>query len=259
MSYSSGGYKTPLIGVGAVIGLVAILFFGARGFDALDTLVKGAKTPEGAERALFANPETGPLYRTLKRTYPQDYAALIQDIVGRAQAGESNARIDQAILGDMMQSARRQHHDVIQAPADLFTAYRRAEIKVVETLRDTNMDLCATYVMTGEVRSPELRGVQASLIAYRIVTLEAGAAGRDHPANRAIAAPVATDVEQLGRQMTANGTPETTVKAFLNGGGLAQLSPREQCLAGVSFYRAVDQMPVDKATQIYAYLISRNG
>lgn len=259
MSYRSGGYRSSFIGVGAIIGILAVGFFVVRGVSMLDKALKSRETPEGVEQQLFANAETGPIYRTLKRTYPQDYDALVRDVIRHVKAGDTNAQIDEAILTDMMQSARRQRHDVIQAPVDRFAGYRHAEIKVLETLHTADPALCATYVMTGSVRSHTLRAVQGPLIAYRIAALEAGAAGRDHPANRTVAAPAVADVQQLGRQMAANGTRESTVKAFLDGTGLAQLAPQEQCLAGMSFYKAIDRMPGDKANQIYAYLIARAG
>lgn len=259
MSYRSGGYKSPFIGVGVVVGALAVLFFGLRGlalfFNATGV---GVPTTQSVEKMLFSNADTGAMYRTLKRTHPQDYAALTDDILRHLKAKESYAQIDELITTDLMVTEKRNRADMVQAPDDRFDAFRRAEIKVVEVLRDTDPGLCATYVMTGQVRSHSLRAFTKPLVAYRIAALEAAAAGRDHPAHRVIATPTRPEIQALARMMVANGTSEQQVQAFLNGAAGSQLSAVDQCLAGLSFYRSIDQMPASKGDQLYAFLLSRN-
>jgi len=258
MSYRSGGYKSPFIGVGVVVGALALLFFGLRGlalfFNATGV---GVQTTESVERRLFANALTGDLYRTYKRTYPQDYDRMNADVLRHLKARETTAQVDAVIAADMLESARLHRKDPIQAPANLFAAYRRAEIKVVEMLRDTDPRLCATYVVKGEVQSPEFRAFQKPLIAFRIAALEAGAAGRDHPVHRALASPTPANVQLLSRQMMANGTSQTMVTDFFNG-SVRQYPPLDLCLVGLSFFHAIDQLPEGKGDEIYAYLLSRN-
>jgi hypothetical protein len=259
MSYRSGGYKSPFVGVGAIIGFLVVAAFALRGLSIFGNIAGfGVPTTQTVENQLFANAETGVMYRTLKRTYPQDYAALTADILVHLKAGERTAQIDDLITTDLMLAEKRDRKDVIQAPADLFSAYRRAEIKVVEMLRDADPQFCATYVMTGEVRSTSLRAFQKPLIAYRVAALEAGAEGRDHPAKRTVAAPTAAQVRDIGRRMVASGISETNVSAFLNGTAMAQLPAMDQCRAGLSFYQVLDQMPGDEGNQFYAFLLSRN-
>jgi hypothetical protein len=259
MSYRSGGYKSPFVGVGVVIGVLAAIFFGIRGLSILGNLTGiGVPTPQSVEKQLFSNAGTGDLYRAYKRDYPQDYAKLNADVLRHLEAGESTPQIDAVIGADLLESARLHRKDAMQAPDAVFAAYRRSEIKVVEILRSTDPQLCATYVMTGEVNSPELRAFQGPLVAFRIAALDAGAAGRDHPANRVVAAPTREVVQQLGRQMIANGASQAMVVAFFNG-TMTQLAPMEKCLVGLSFYRAVDQMPAGKGEEIYAFLLSHNA
>ncbi len=261
MSYRSGGYKSPFIGVGALIGILVVGGFAMRAQTIIGSLAGAGTltTSEGVERELFRSAETGPVYRTLKRTYPQEFDALTADVVRRAKAGETHDQIEDAILTDMIEAGKRHRKDMIQTPHDRFADYRGAEIGVVSMLRDRDPQLCATYVMNGAVRSQSQRLDPAKFIAMRIAVLEAGAAGRDHPVNRTVAMPGPADLQLIRSRMMADGIGQSGIDAFFSQAGLTKSPPLEQCAIGLSFYRAVDQLPGDKADQFYAWLISRDG
>jgi hypothetical protein len=259
MSYRTGGYKSPFVGVGVVVGGLAVLFFGLRGLALLfNATGLGVPTPQSVEKMLFSNADTGVMYRTLKRTHPDDYDALTADILRHLKAGETYPQIDRLIATDLKASEARNRKYMAQAPDDRIDAFRHAEIGIVEMLRDADPRLCASYVVTGEVKPQSLRAFTKTLVADRIAGLEASAAGRDHPANRVIARPTRTDIQTLSRLMVANGSSEQHVQAYLDGTLQTKLSALEQCLVGLSFYRAIDQMPAGKGDQFYAYLLSRN-
>lgn len=259
MSYRSGGYKSPFIGVGVVVGALVALFFGLRGLALVfNANGIGVQTPQSVEKMLFANADTGEIYRTLKRTYPQEYDALTADILRHLKAGESYAKVDQMIATELHEAERNNRKDMVQSPDDRLDAFRRAEIKIVEMLRDTDPGLCATYVMTGQVRTRSPGPFTKPLVAYRITALEAAAAGRDHPAGRKIAAPTAPEVRELARMMVLHGATEHQVQSFLVGTAGVQLSTVDQCQVGLYFYRTVDDMAAGQGDKLYAYLLSRN-
>lgn len=259
MSYREGGYKSPFVGVGVIIGILVAISFAVRGLSIFGNMAGiGAPTAQSVEKMLFANAGTGEMYRVYKRTYPQDYDQMVADIVRHMKAGESASQLDAVIADDMVGSIKLHRADVIQAPANLFAAYRQSEIKLVEMVRNLDPRLCAAYSVEGKVELPPIPAYQPPQIALRIATLEAGAAGRDHPVNRTPTKPARADVLQLGRLMVANGASEANVSAFFNqqASGLPTL---DQCVIGLSFYRAIDQLPGDKGNEFYAFLISRNS
>lgn len=257
MGYSQGSYRGSV--PWWVGGLIAIIVLSRCAMGVADRAAEPPLTTKaGVEKALFANADTAPLYRTLQRTHPQEFDALTEDVTRRSREGASGAQLDDAILDFLIAAGKRHNREMLQAPSGAFGAYRAAEIRTIEALREEDADLCSTYVTQGAVRTRQTSPALAkAMIDFRVAAWEANAAGRDRPANRKISTPSADDWRMVEERMRAGDVKPASVTAFFSPAGAAHLPPPERCDLGLAYMRAVDTLPAGKADQFYAYLMSQ--
>ncbi|MCW3848981.1 hypothetical protein OF829_17215 [Sphingomonas sp. LB-2] len=256
MSYVQKSYKggTPLW-VGGLVALVLLsrcAMMGAAGGASTARM----DTPEGVERAMFAEASTAELYRTIKRTHPDEFRALTWEIAGRVKDGQSQAQIQTAISNFVADAEARHRKEMNQAGPAALAAYLRAETGLIEALKQTDPRSCATYVTNGTVELPAgYSGPVKPITDFHVANWQAYADGRDHPVRRGPAQPTPADWALIDKAMLANGTDRQTIKAFFDPRRSAALDPMVQCDAGLSFRRAIATLPADRIDQFYLGLL----
>jgi hypothetical protein len=143
--------------------------------------------PASVARELLADEPGGALSRTIKRTFPEDFAALTQAVVERARAGGGPAEV-QETAGAFVNAATQRHRaSLAQAPATALRAYLAAEIALADQLAASSPERCAAYFADpandAGWYAPDLRTLY---LRQNIALWEAAAAARDHPAGRTI-------------------------------------------------------------------------
>ena len=254
MSYrdSSTGYKGVTYGAGAMITLG--LGFVLHTCSTVASMGPPA-TPAAVEEQMVSDPRTGLLFRTIKRTYPDEFDAIRDDVASRAKAGATESELKLLVRDDLMQAAQRHQQDILQAPHQQFAAYRRAEITIVEAIRSTNPQLCARYVMQGSLAVDEGQPFpKDQAIEFQRLSWEAEASGRDTPAHRVIAKPGPADVRALLAGMTANGLSQQQLHSFSATGAMQLATPDDQCRIGLAFLHAVNDLPGDHGDSVYAFI-----
>ena len=255
MSYNErpDGYKGIKYGAGAM----AVLGIGF----ALKTctgLMGGLPpmTPLGAEHAMLNDAESGQVFATIKRTYPQEFEGLKKEIASRGAEFQSNQAIAVGARTFLLQAMMRHVGELAQAPHAALAAYRQAEITAIDMLKGQDVGACATYFRSGSVNglgataSDDLR---RRFRDFQIKTWEGEAAGRDTPAGRKITPPDRATAMALGKAVMAEGFDGDTISRATSG---APLPDATQCGVGMAFLHAVQALPDDQADNFTAFVAS---
>ena len=258
MSYIQKSYKGPSIWIGILVALVLL----SRCATGLGGMAGGSTarldTPEAVERSLFES-GAATVYRTIKRTYPDEFKSLTTEIARRARGGESSQQLEVAIQNFMFAAEKRHRPEMFQANAAALANYRLAEIRVIEGLEKAGPRYCATFVTTGALRLPDsVTGPRLALADLHVATWEAFADGRDHPARRKVAQPSQADWALIDKAMLADGTDRETIDLFFDPVRNRQLTPEAQCAAGLSFRRAIEALPPGKLDAFYVAMAAAN-
>jgi len=256
MSYidEGRGYRGMKYGAGA-LGAVAVIALGRMALmGAAHSLPSTPTSPIGAERALLDDKAVGSLFATIKRTYPDEFESMKNDIARRGQAFEANDEVRSALVADLAGAEQRHRGDMAQAPHQALVNYREAEIAMVEALQSTDPSLCADYFTTGAFRTatpPPL--LRSRNIDFQQQVWTAAAAGRDSPVGRKIDKPGPAVGRALFAGMAAAGYDQKQVDAFFH----KQPAPAaQQCAMGLAFLRTIDSLPADKADGFVAYAVT---
>ena len=211
-------------------------------------------TPMAAQQAMLNDKTAGPLFATIKQTYPQEFEALKNDVAKRGQSFEGNDTISDAIVADLAGAQDRHRPDMEQAPHDALADYRKAEIALMETLQSEDASLCADYVTRGGFRTPAPSPtLQTQILDFQRQMWTTAAAGRDTPSGRKITKPGPEIAKAIARQMQGAGFDDQAIKDFLTG---REAPAPLQCSLGLAFFRAIDALPSNQADEVDAYMAS---
>jgi hypothetical protein len=237
----------------AAAGGAVLLMFAARAFSNGFDLPKGHVSPDQVAAKMLADNDSGQLYGTLKQTYPDDFNTLVTQITNYQEAGESDAGIAASIRAFLAATVRRHNGDLAQAPSNELAAFRGAEIMVVNDLRSTDVRQCARYIAQGAIDSDTARALTQELQQR---AFEAASAGRDKPAGREVGQPAAATMRIVTRNMASQGVTPSQIAALLAPKPGQEMAPTDQCLAGLAFLHAIDDLPDREADQLSAYRLS---
>lgn len=209
-------------------------------------------TPESAERELLADAESGPVFATMKRTYPAEFEGLTKEIAGRGSQFQGTDQIATGARTFLLAAMGRHLAEIAQAPHDALAEYRRKEIAVVEALKTHDVALCAAYFASGEVKpqAPDTALKQA-MRDFQIQTWVSEAAGRDTPIGRAITSPSPQDGKGIIDRGIAAGINRNSLVSLLDG---KRMPDAEECGAGVQLLRGIDGLPEKQADNFTAFL-----
>lgn len=247
------GYKGVKYGAGAMAVLgIGFLLKTCTGFlGGLPPM-----TPLAAEQAMLNDPESGPIFATIKRTYPKEFEGLKTEIANRGSEFQTNQAIAAGARRYLLQATMRHVVELSQAPHAALAAYRQAEISAIELLKGEDLAACATYFRAGSVNSlgpTASDGLRQRFRDFQIKTWEGEAAGRDTPAGRKITAPDRATASALSRSVLAEGFDQATLSRAANG---IPLPDATQCGVGIAFLHAVQALPEDAADDFTAFVAS---
>lgn len=209
-------------------------------------------TPDAVEKILLADKDGGEMFATLKRTYPQEFYALTKELADRSAQYQSSEAIGKAAKAFMLSAMSRHIGELAQAPHDALAAYRRAELGLLETLRTTGTDQCATYFRTGVIDWPAPPPVvRDAMVNFEIKSWEGFAAGHNAPVRRTVGRPSSETSDSIGRSVLAAGFDRETYNNMVSG---VRLLDNEQCGIGIAMLRAIDGLPADQADNFTAFM-----
>lgn len=258
MSYleREGGYKGVTYGVGAmaVLGIAVLLRTCARFGGAM-----AMTTPEAAAQQLLTDPQGQQVFQAMQRTYPQEFTELSRMVATRVSAGSDDRTLGRSVATFLIDARRRHKADLLQAPHEALAEYRRAEIAMVEALRDAGTDLCARYAVAGRVDIVG-KGVPLSVTTnLQRAAWEASAAGREQPANRGIQQPSVGTFRTVSSGMRARGLSAAEVTTYLDPPRFAAAPDALKCRAHLAFLETVHELPGTDGDTLYAYLLAQSG
>lgn len=237
----------------AAAGGAVLLMFAARAFSTGFELPRNHVSRDQVAARLLADNDSGRLYGTLKQTYPDDFDTLVTQVTNYREAGESDAKIAASIRTFVAAALRHHIGDLAQAPSNEMAAFRGAEIMVVNDLRSTDVRQCARYIAQGTIES-DMAPALTQEMQQR--AFEAASAGRDTPAGRRLVQPGEATMRAVTHDMTSQGIAPSQVAALLAPRPGHEMAPTDQCLAGLAFLRAIDDLPDREADQLSAYRLS---
>jgi hypothetical protein len=252
MSYNErpDGYKGVKYGVGAmaVLGIAFAVKMCSGTIGGLPP-----STPLGAEQALLNDPQSGELFATIKRTYPQEFDGLKTEISNRGAEFQSNQDITNGARAFLLAAMKRHLGEIAQAPHAALSDYRKAEITSIRALQAGNVAACAGYFSTGTINlregTPEMKG---AMKGFQIKSWTTEAAGRDQPVKRDVSKPAAKDVATIVAGAVQSGSTTEDVNNLLND---MTMSDKARCGAGLALMEGIDALPDVKADNFTAFLV----
>ncbi|MBO9711366.1 hypothetical protein [Sphingomonas sp.] len=245
----------------SLVGLLALIGGVIAAAPMIAKLAPAPPSPEvRVEKMLLEDGESGDVYRTVKRTFPEDFSQIVMVAANALRQGTPEPMLAPVIRQALAQAEARHRAQLMQAPHDPLAAFRAAEIRLVQYFHEKDPELCARYVATGRVTITDRTDLSTdALDDMRIAAWEAYAAGRDKPAGRVIREPDMSVWRTIAKSMQSEGVSEAEVDALLSGRGFAMLPEMAQCQTGIEFFRAIQKLPPDRSDAVSAFLLSRNG
>lgn len=249
MYQDSSDRRAPMI-----IGLVAGGFVLILLMIAVIYLARGPSMTEQLEAELASEPAIAGFIGELKTSYPGDYREMIDRVAEAHRTGGRQASSREAFFFMRGFMTSRVDH-IASAPDRDLVQVAGAYVRVVEALRDSDVPLCAQFVMLGfspGARPP--RTVVEQLNNASVLQIRAAKAGeRSGRQPRRELALVDTQAWFAEiRRLDAGAA------AAIEDGSLGGRTPAEQCQAGLALYRGVTALPAPRAANVIAQLIRQS-
>ncbi len=210
-------------------------------------------TPLAAQAQLLNDPQGGPLFKTIKQTYPSEFDGLTSELARRGAEFQSNQDIVNGGRSYLLAAMKRHLGEIAQAPHAALSDYRKAEIATLEALQTDDTASCATYFEKGVINLPNATpAVKAAMTDLQIKTWTTAAAGRDQSAKRAIAKPAVQDVKAIASNAVHAGSNQGDVNNLLRG---LPLSDKAECGAGLALLEGIDALPESRADNFTAFML----
>ena len=179
-----------------------------------------------------ANLQATPLWRILKREFPEWYADRLKDAVAAIQQNKDDASIAQQ-MGRALVSLRRQQTDnALSASLPNLKRIASTFYDNIAELRKQSTEACFAFISQGEASplivallqgSPHTARLQTQLVSV----FEAVADGRKLP--RVYPKPRKTDYETLATALTRLGWSQADMQLFSDERELARAAPDKIC------------------------------
>src|SRR5215510_8496589 len=186
--------------------------------------------PDSAQ--MDANLQATPLWRILKREFPEWYAERLKEVVALTQQNKDDASIAQQ-MGRALVSLRRQQTDnALSANLPNLKRIASTFYENIAELRKQSTEACFAFISQGEA-SPLIVGLlqgsphTARLQTQLVSVFEAVADGRKVP--RVYPKPRKTDYETLAGALTALGWSQSDMQLFSDERELARAAPDKIC------------------------------
>jgi hypothetical protein len=187
----------------------------------------------GADAAqMDANFQATPLWRILKREFPEWYNERLKEIVALSQQSKDESHIAQQMGRALVALRRQQTDNALSASLPSLKRIASTFYDNIAELRKQSTDACFAFISQGEA-SPLIVGLlqgsphTARLQSQLVSVFEAAADGRKLA--RVYPKPRKTDYETLATALTSLGWSQTDMQLFSDERELARAAPDKIC------------------------------
>jgi GYF domain 2 len=186
--------------------------------------------PDAAQ--MDANLQATPLWRILKREYPEWYSERLKEIVALTQQSRDDTHIAQQMGRALVTLRRQQTDNALSASLPNLKRIASTFYDNIAELRKQSTEACFAFISQGEASplivallqgSPHTGRLQTQLVSV----FEAAADGRKLP--RVYPKPRKTDYETLATALTSLGWSQTDMQLFSDERELARAAPDKIC------------------------------
>jgi hypothetical protein len=186
--------------------------------------------PDAAQ--MDANLQATPLWRILKREYPEWYSERLKEIVALTQQSRDDTHIAQQMGRALVTLRRQQTDNALSASLPNLKRIASTFYDNIAELRKQSTEACFAFISQGEASplivallqgSPHTGRLQTQLVSV----FEAAADGRKLP--RVYPKPRKTDYETLATALTSLGWSQADMQLFSDERELARAAPDKIC------------------------------
>ena len=179
-----------------------------------------------------ANLQATPLWRILKREYPEWYSERLKEIVALTQQSRDDTHIAQQMGRALVTLRRQQTDNALSASLPNLKRIASTFYDNIAELRKQSTEACFAFISQGEASplivallqgSPHTGRLQTQLVSV----FEAAADGRKLP--RVYPKPRKTDYETLATALTSLGWSQADMQLFSDERELARAAPDKIC------------------------------
>jgi len=197
--------------------------------------------PSPSEIALGKNPELAALYATVKDSFPQDYALLMQQTDAQLANNDIPGATWTALRVGAMVTEREAPGVIEHADSDKLSDFMLRNAELLHIMLKKSPAVCAKIAMGSldkEGLQPLLADPTVLVAATRATnaTLVAVYGGKTRPKN--YRAPANDELEMLGRAVMQQGLPKADADVF-HARNFGALSAEKQCGLILKSFRAV--------------------
>jgi hypothetical protein len=179
-----------------------------------------------------ANLQATPLWRILKREFPDWYAERLKEIGALIAQNKDDANIAQQMGRALVQLRRQQTDNALSASIPNLKRIASTFYDNIAELRKDSTDTCFAFISQGEASPTIVSLLQGSrhaarLQAQMVSVFEAVADGRKMP--QMYPKPRKTDYEVLAAALTALGWSQADMQLFSDERELARATPDKIC------------------------------
>ncbi len=249
------------LGTGAKLAIGCAVLFGvplvlliAYGF-----YVARVQTPEDRfAAALEDKPRVAKLVETVKRTYPEEYTLLVKRV---DEAGVRNLDEEQliSVIASFAVRMWSRHRSEMAQAGDAEVLALMTAIGRMAALSAKDPVLCRAQFSTVNLVGPEMaRGRKASdgMFALAAATVNAAAAGKEHPVKRSM--PTAADGEALGRKLQALGLSQPQLLR-LQQKSLSDADMQANCDTLDKLFEAILSLPPERIQRLGTQQMREGG
>jgi uncharacterized protein DUF4339 len=179
-----------------------------------------------------ANLQATPLWRILKREFPEWYGERLKEVVALTQQNKDDASIAQQVGRALVTLRRQQTDNALSASLPSLKRIASTFYDNIAELRKQGTEACFAFISQGEASplivallqgSPHTARLQTQLVSV----FEAVADGRKLP--RVYPKPRKTDYETLATALTGLGWSQADMQLFSDERELARAAPEKIC------------------------------
>jgi len=188
-------------------------------------------TPTAGQESIDVSLQKSPLWRLLKRDFPEWYGERLGEITRLSSESRSEREIQSALVRAIVELRRRHYNDALAASPERLKTMAVAFVENLAQLSRASTSACYGYISQGEaspavadLKSPE----QRSAIDAQLATIfEAVADGRKSPARRD--PPRREDYDVLSGELGKRGWSAADLQLFTDARALSRAAPEKVC------------------------------
>ncbi len=185
--------------------------------------------------------QAAPLWRTLKREFPEWYAERVKEASASARDQKSDAQIGDAMMGHVMALRRKHAGDALSSTSARLKSIAVSFSDNLVRLRDTNVNACHGFITAGETHPAYVKVLgepthTGPLQAQLASVFEAVAEGRKLP--RVYPQPKQADFNTVVSLLQKRGWTDADMRLFSDSGAFGKAEPEKMCRMVIDWFQA---------------------